>query len=179
MRRSLKPLDAPLLGWAPTPIPSGLRSMQLSLLLRGRKKTSTVHGLRNPSRLQSSISLHISTTKEILRIIGDSRRELKPLRSDNHFDSDLQTKLHIIQSLVNNSGEKHPSPQASGRGHDTRSMRSATKTMNDKESTATFRDRLWFGQGHREPDPVPMSVRAKSPEDPKQMQRKRTGPKTP
>ena len=36
-----------------------------------------------------------------------------------------------------------------------------------------------FGQGHREPDPVPMPVRAKSPEDPKQMQRKRTGPKTP
>ena len=36
-----------------------------------------------------------------------------------------------------------------------------------------------FGQGHREPDPVPMPVRAKSPEDPKQMQRKRTGPKAP
>ena len=36
-----------------------------------------------------------------------------------------------------------------------------------------------FGQGHRESDPVPMPVRAKSPEDPKQMQRKRTGPKTP
>ena len=36
-----------------------------------------------------------------------------------------------------------------------------------------------FGQGRREPDPVPMPVRAKSPEDPKQMQRKRTGPKTP
>ena len=34
-----------------------------------------------------------------------------------------------------------------------------------------------FGQGHRESDPVPMPVRAKSPEDPKQMQRKRTGPK--
>ena len=34
-----------------------------------------------------------------------------------------------------------------------------------------------FGQGHREPDPVPVPVRAKSPEDPKQMQRKRTGPK--
>ena len=36
-----------------------------------------------------------------------------------------------------------------------------------------------FGQGHREPDPVPVPVRAKSPEDPKQMQRKRTGPKAP
>ena len=34
-----------------------------------------------------------------------------------------------------------------------------------------------FGKGHREPDPVPVPVRAKSPEDPKQMQRKRTGPK--
>ena len=36
-----------------------------------------------------------------------------------------------------------------------------------------------FGQDHREPDPVPVPVRAKSPEDPKQMQRKRTGPKVP
>ena len=36
-----------------------------------------------------------------------------------------------------------------------------------------------FGQGHREPDPVPVPVRAKSPGDPKQMQRKRTGPKAP
>ena len=36
-----------------------------------------------------------------------------------------------------------------------------------------------FGQGHREPDPVPVPVRTKSPEDPKQMQRKRTGPKAP
>ena len=77
-----------------------------------------------------------------MRIIGDSRRELKPIRTDNHFDADLHTKLRIIQSLVNNSGEKHPSPPASGRGHDARSTRSAIETMNDKESTATFRDRL-------------------------------------
>ena len=30
---------------------------------------------------------------------------------------------------------------------------------------------MWFGQGHREPNPVPVSGRAKSPEDPKQMHR--------
>ena len=35
-----------------------------------------------------------------------------------------------------------------------------------------------FGQGHMEPDPVPVPVRTKSPEDPTQMQRKRTGPKS-
>ena len=38
---------------------------------------------------------------------------------------------------------------------------------------------MWFGQGHREPNPVPVPGRAKSPEDPKQMQRKRTGPRAP
>ena len=89
--------------------------------------------------------VHIVThfyDKEIMCITGGSRRELKPLRSDNRFDSDLHTKLHIIQSLVNSSGEKHPSPPASGRGHDARLTRSAIETMNDKESTAAFRDRL-------------------------------------
>ena len=36
---------------------------------------------------------------------------------------------------------------------------------------------MWFGQSHREPNPVPVPGKAKSPEDPKQMQRKRTGPR--
>jgi hypothetical protein len=53
------------------------------------------------------------------------------------------TKLHIIQSLTNISGEKHPSPPVSGRGHDARSTRSAIETMNDKENSAAFRDRPW------------------------------------
>ena len=30
---------------------------------------------------------------------------------------------------------------------------------------------MWFGQGHREPNPVPVPGMAKSPEDPKQMHR--------
>ena len=88
--------------------------------------------------------VHIVThfyDKEIMRIIGDSRRELKPIRTDKHFDFDLHTRLHIIQSLANNSGEKHPSPPASGRGHDARSTRSAIETMNDKENSAAFWDR--------------------------------------
>ena len=38
---------------------------------------------------------------------------------------------------------------------------------------------VWFGQGHREPNPVHVPGRAKSPEDPNQMQRKRTGPRAP
>ena len=109
-----------------------------------RQKEEDVNSTWSAQPKQAAI-VHIVThfyDKEIMRIIGDSRRELKPIRTDNHFDSDLHTKLHIIQSLDNNSGEKHPSPPASGRGHDARSTRSAIETMNDKGSTATFRDRL-------------------------------------
>jgi len=97
-----------------------------------------------PAQPKQATVVHIVThfyDKEIMRIIGDSRRELKPIRTDNHFDADLHTKLRIIQSLVNSSGEKHPSPPASGRGHDARSTRSAIETMNDKENSATCRDR--------------------------------------
>ena len=97
------------------------------------------------AQLKQAAIIHIVThfyDKEIMRIFGDSRREVKPLRSDIRFDSDLHTKLHITQSLVNNSGEKHPSPPASGRGHDACSTRSAIGTMYDTGSTANFRDRL-------------------------------------
>jgi hypothetical protein len=34
--------------------------------------------------------------KEFMRIIGDSRHEIKHIRTDNRFGSDLHTKLHII-----------------------------------------------------------------------------------
>ena len=63
------------------------------------------------------LSHNIDACKESARIIGSSRREVKPLLTDKPFNITPHNKPSTTQSFANDSDERYPSPPAFGRGH--------------------------------------------------------------
>jgi len=87
------------------------------------------------------LSHNIDACKESARIIGSSRREVKPLLTDKPFNITPHNKPSTIQSFANNSDGRYPSPPAFGRGHYAPSPRSTKETVKDPGNSTPFSDR--------------------------------------
>ena len=84
------------------------------------------------------LSHNIDACKESARIIGSSRREVKPLLTDKPFNITPHNKPSTIQSFANNSDGRYPSPPAFGRGHYAPSPRSTKETVKDPGNSTLF-----------------------------------------
>ena len=87
------------------------------------------------------LSYNIDACKEVARIIGSSRREVKPLLIDKPFNITPHNKPSTTQSFANDSDERYPSPPAFGRGHYAPSPRSTKETVKDPGNSTPFSDR--------------------------------------
>jgi len=87
------------------------------------------------------LSYNIDACKEVARIIGSSRREVKPLLIDKPFNITPHNKPSTTQSFANDSDERYPSPPAFGRGHYAPSPRSTKETVKNPGNSTPFSDR--------------------------------------
>jgi hypothetical protein len=91
--------------------------------------------------LYNTFLQHRRLQRSCARIIGSSRREVKPLLIDKPFNITPHNKPSTTQSFANDSDGRYPSPPAFGRGHYAPSPRSTKETVKDPGNSTPFSDR--------------------------------------